>query len=132
MDLYNLYKEIILEAIGANEVLTSIGNRQVIDIYYAGDKTVNKGRRIIEVYTYGLSKAGNPVIRAYQLKGATDTEIPGWKIFRLDKIKNWKPIKGWRIKRPISDRKPGVPKFNPLGDKSFKKVYRIINFKKKK
>jgi len=71
---------LLLEAIGKPEIKSSIGNKQVVTIYYKGDKTINAGYRDIEVYALGISKAGNPVIRAWQRRGVTDTEMPGWKI----------------------------------------------------
>lgn len=130
LSLYNLYKEIILERINRPDILSTLGNKQVVTIYYRGDHTINAGYRDIEVYALGLSKAGNPVIRAWQLRGKTDTEIPAWKLFRIDKISSWKPKKGEFFRKPISDRKPGIPKFNPVGDKSMIKVDKIVNFKK--
>ena len=130
LTLYNLYKEIILEAINRNDILTSMDRNRVVKIYYKGDETINAGYRFIQPYVLGLSKSGNPVIRAYQLKGVTDTITPGWKLFRVDKIGSWVNQKKWYFRQPISDRVPGVPKFNPNGDKSMIKVDKIVNFDK--
>ena len=128
MKLYNIFSEIILEAIGKPEILSSLGSKQVVTIYYAGDETINAGYRDIEVYALGISKRGNPVIRAWQKRGVTDTEIPAWKLFRVDKIKSWRPKKGEFFRKPISDRKRNVPKFNPKGDKSMMRVDKIVKF----
>jgi len=43
-------------------------------------------------------------------------------LFRVDKIGSWKPKKGEFFRRPISDRKKGVPKFNPNGDRSMVQI----------
>ena len=129
MNLYNIFSEVILEAVGKPKIASSIGNKQIVTIYYKGDKTNNPGYRDIEVYVLGISKAGNPVIRAWQRRGATDTEVPGWKLFRVDKIDSWRPKKGEFFKKPISDRRPNVPKFNPSGDKSMTKIDKIAIFK---
>lgn len=128
MTLYNLYKDLILEAINRPDILSTLGNKQVVTIYYRGDKTIHAGYRDIEVYAIGLSKAGNPVIRSWQRRGVTDTITPGWKLFRIDKISSWKPKKGEFFRKPISDRKSGIPKFNPSGDKSMIKVDKIVKF----
>lgn len=130
MRLYNIFSELILEAVGKPRVANAIKNHQLVRIYYKGDKTINAGFRTIEVYAFGLSKAGNPVIRAWQRKGVTDTEMPGWKLFRTDKIGSWVVLKDNYFKKPISDRKRDVPKFNPSGDKTMSKVDIIAQFKK--
>lgn len=131
MNLYSVFSEVILEAVGKPKIAKSIDSHQVVTIYYKGDKTINAGFRDIEVYTLGISKAGNPIIRAWQRRGVTDTEVPGWKIFRTDKITYWKPKEGKFFSKPISSRKKGVPKFNPNGDKTMARVDKIANFKNK-
>lgn len=131
MNLYSVFSELILEAVGKPKIAKAIDNHQVVTIYYKGDDTVNAGFRDIEVYTLGISKAGNPVIRAWQKRGVTDTEVPGWKIFRTDKITFWE-FKDKFFNKPISSRKKGVPKFNPKGDKTMARVDKIATFKKTK
>lgn len=83
------------EWVTRDTVSNAIKNHDVVFIYYAGDDTVNKGFRTIEPYVLGISRAGNPVLRAWQQAGATDRgtrpvrvndEIPGWRLFRLDGI----------------------------------------------
>ena len=131
MTIYNIFSELILEAVGKPRIAKAIDSHQVVTIYYKGDETINAGFRDIEVYTLGISKAGNPVIRGFQLRGVTDTEVPGWKLFRVDKITYWKPKEGKFFKTPISNRRKGVPKFNPKGDKTMARVDKIATFKKK-
>lgn len=130
MNLYSIFSELILEAVGKPRIAKSIDKHQVVTIYYKGDDTINAGFRDIEVYTLGISKAGNTIIRAWQRRGVTDTEVPGWKIFRTDKITSWIPKKDKFFSKPISSRKKGVPKFNPTGDKSMARVDKIAKFKK--
>ena len=38
---------------------------------------------------YGISTAGNPVVRAFQPQGSTSSEVPAWKFFRIDRIRSW-------------------------------------------
>ena len=67
--------------------------------------------RIIEVYAYGLTKAGNPVIRAFQPYGDTSSRVPSWKFFRIDRIIYWKPTKQIFTK-PASDYYKNIGNFN--------------------
>jgi hypothetical protein len=44
---------------------------------------------VVEPHTYGLDKKGHPALRAYQLRGGSDSgEYVGWKIFHVDEIRN--------------------------------------------
>ena len=52
-----------------------------------------KGKRWVEIYCYGVSKAGNDVVRVYQVGGDTKTIQPGWKLFRVDRMDALKKIK---------------------------------------
>src|ERR1700749_4173632 len=71
----------------------SIRHRWLLNIYYEGDKENAPGRRWIEPYVWGLHvKSGNNVLRAWQYKGKTTTIQPGWKMFRLDRIRNTAPL----------------------------------------
>lgn len=117
MNLYNIYKDIILENTARSSIMDAIDKHYRVTIYYAGDEETAPGKRTIEVYAYGMSKAGNQVIRAYQLFGDTKTVIPQWKLFRVDRITRWEPT-NFKFYKPISDRDPSIPKFNQNGDNS--------------
>ena len=125
MKLYNAVKNLILEIASINSVVGSIKKRQVIVIYYDGDEPGGKGLREIEPVCFGYSKANNPILRAYDLEGASHTDykgeqpLPDWRIFRVDKILSFKPT-GDIFNTP----RPG---YNPNGDKSMTRV--IINAK---
>ena len=123
--LLEIYKKIILkESVSTASVSDSIEGRYQVTINYEGDPShgVAPGLRAIQVYTYGLTKAGNPVIRAYQPYGDTASTVPSWKFFRLDRITSWKPTYAL-----VTTPAPG---FNPNGDKSMSVVYSIANFNK--
>jgi hypothetical protein len=124
--LFEIYKKLILkEAVSTNSITNSIENKYRVTINYEGDPShgVAPGLRTIEVYAYGLTSAGNPVIRAYQPYGDTATKVPGWKFFRIDRIKSWKPTYSL-----VTTPAPG---FNPSGDRSMSEVYSIADFTKK-
>jgi predicted DNA-binding transcriptional regulator YafY len=73
----------------------------------------------------GVSKAGNKVVRAWDNEGSSHTAykgeqpLPGWRLFRLDKILSLKPTG-----ENFTEMKPG---YNINGDKSMVSV--IINSK---
>lgn len=125
MKLYNTAKSLILEIAAKDSVIKAIKNRDVVVIYYDGDEPGGRGLRTIEPVCLGRSKADNEVLRAWDLEGASHTgykgeqPIPGWRIFRLDKITSFKPT-GEKFNTP----RPG---YNPNGDKTFSSV--VINAK---
>jgi hypothetical protein len=92
-------RTLLAEAVQANRITTSIKNRVVNKIYYAGDETQNPGWRSIEPWAYGRNKKGRDVIRAWQREGKSDTpggngkdplrNKPGWRMFRVDRITSY-------------------------------------------
>ena len=125
MKLYNTVKSLILEIASVDSIVNAIKNKDKIVIYYDGDEPGGRGIRQIEPVCLGVSKAGNKVLRAWDSEGASHTgykgeqPLPGWRIFRLDKILSIKPT-GEVYNTP----KPG---YNFNGDKSMVSV--IINAK---
>ena len=122
MKLTSLYKDIILEAVSRNQIISAINNRNVCTIYYEGDTINNPGYREIEPYVYGLSKRENPVIRAYQLGGKSDTpeNMPGWRLFRVDRMVDF--VNSGDI---FEEAKP---LYNPNGDKDMTRIYAQAKF----
>jgi hypothetical protein len=135
MKLYSLLENIILEAVNTSLVDNAIEKKQRVRIYY--DPKINRtpeeedknlvGYRNIETYVHGLSKGGNPIIRVYQLNGVTETDSPGWKTFRLDRITQWRPYPSF-FYVPISERDSSVPKYNQDGDRSMIRIYKQAKF----
>ena len=123
MKLYNTVKSLILEVASIDSIVNAIKNKNKIIIYYDGDEPGGRGLRNIEPVCFGYSKAGNPVLRAWDEEGASHTAykgeqpLPGWRLFRVDKIQSFRPS-GEKFTTP----KPG---YNPRGDKSMTRV--IIN-----
>ena len=123
MKLYNTVKSLILEVASIDSVVKAIKNKDKVIIYYDGDEPGGRGLRNIEPVCFGYSKAGNPVLRAWDEEGASHTAykgeqpLPGWRLFRVDKIQSFRPS-GEKFTTP----KPG---YNPRGDKSMTRV--IIN-----
>ena len=125
MKLNQALKGLICEIASIDGVVVAIKGRQKVIIYYDGDEPGGRGIRQIEPVCLGVSKAGNKILRAWDDEGASHTAykgeqpLPGWRIFRLDKILSIKPT-GEVYNTP-------KPNYNFNGDKSMVSV--IINAK---
>ena len=123
MKLQESLKGLICEIASIDSIMDAIKGRKVVIIYYDGDEPGGRGIRQIEPVCLGVSKAGNKVLRAWDSEGASHTAykgekpLPGWRLFRLDKILSNKPTG-----EVYNDPKPG---YNFNGDKSMVSV--IIN-----
>lgn len=129
MLLGKLLAEILLEeSVNGQDVSDAIDKHErVIINYHSKGKDEATGSRVIEVYAYGLTKSGNPVIRAFQPYGDTTSKVPSWKFFRLDRIDSWEPT-GQTFSEPASDVYRGMGDFNPNGDKTMGVVYKVAQF----
>jgi predicted DNA-binding transcriptional regulator YafY len=126
MKLQESLKGLILEIASLDSVQSAVNNRNVVTIYYDGDEPGGKGIREVEPVALGKSKAGNLVMRGWDREGSSHTAykgeqpLPGWRLFRLDKILSFKPT-GEIYNEP----KPG---YNFNGDKSMVSVITIAKF----
>lgn len=125
MKLYNSVKSLILEIASIDSIVDAIKKRNKVIIYYNGDEPGGRGLRQIEPICFGYSKSDNPVLRAWDEEGASYTSyngkqpLPGWRLFRVDKIMFFKPSN-----EKFNQVRPG---YNPSGDKGMVRV--IINTK---
>lgn len=96
----NLFKNILLEMkllkeeASVESINDSITNMHPAIISYKnneGDKQAIGNRKIFPV-AYGISTAGNPVIRAFEEEGDTTTKVPAWKLFIVPNIISWKTL----------------------------------------
>ena len=123
-----LNKILLKESVSVNDVESAIDNHNRIIInYHTNGEDFNTGARVIEVYAYGLTKGGNPVIRAFQPFGDTTSRVPSWKFFRLDRISAWQPTEQI-FSRPADEFYKGLGDFNPNGDETMSVVYKIAKF----
>lgn len=127
--LTELLQEILLtESVSVADIDDAIDNhKRVIINYHSKGEDVATGARVIEVYAYGTTKAGNPVIRAFQPYGDTTSKIPSWKFFRLDRISAWEKT-NQIFNTPASEIYKGIGDFNPDGDLTMSTVYKIAKF----
>jgi predicted DNA-binding transcriptional regulator YafY len=126
MKLTESLKELIVEVASLETVIDCIKNKKKCIIYYDGDEPGGRGLREIEPVCLGTSKAGNKVLRAWDMEGASHRgylgkkPLPGWRMFRLDKILSMKPTG-----ENFTEMKPN---FNPNGDKSMTSIIIISKF----
>jgi predicted DNA-binding transcriptional regulator YafY len=125
MKLQSSLKGLICEIAAMDAIINAIKNKHKVIIYYDGDEPGGRGIREIEPVCLGVSKSGNKILRAWDMEGSSHTAykgeqpLPGWRLFRLDKILSHKPT-GEVYYEP----KPG---YNFNGDRSMTSV--IINAK---
>ena len=122
MKLQDTLKTLLLEVANRSDACNAIKGKFVTSIYYEGDTTLDPGWRTIEPVAAGTTKRNNPVLRAWQRQGASDTpqRIPGWRFFRLDRITNFD--------QTLDTFDEVRPNFNPNGDKSMNQVWCIAKF----
>ena len=121
MKLLGAFTGLITEHAALPTVIDSVKHRKVLIIYYGGDEPGGRGLREIEPVCVGLSKANNKVLRAWDREGSSHTAhlgkqpLPGWRLFRLDKIYSIKPT-GEIYNQPRPD-------YNYSGDKTMLSVF---------
>ena len=93
-NLFDITTSLLLEQDSKLTVLRkSISERIPISIYYKGpaDEVLEGERYDIEPIVLGTKKdSGNLVIWAYVFKGVSKKGLPGWKMFRVDRIQSVK------------------------------------------
>ena len=126
MNLLKTITHLITEQASYGDVVDAIKKRKVLVIYYDGDEPGGRGLREIEPVCVGTSKANNKILRAWDKEGSSHTgflgsqPLPGWRLFRLDKILTIKPT-GEIYNEPRPD-------YNFTGDKTMSSVIINANF----
>ena len=121
-------KLILEESVSLTDINDALDKhkRVIINYHTKGEDNAN-GARVVELYAYGLTKAGNPVIRCFEPYGDSTTKVPAWKFFRLDRISSWKET-NQIFDKPASFFYKGLGDFNPNDDESMSIVYKIAKF----
>lgn len=114
----NLFEQIVAgiltEDVEVGKINDAIDKTYEVLVNYQSDDDNASGERIIYPVAYGITKAGNAAIRAYQPEGDTQSKVPAWKLFLVSGIQSWKPHFKKRFSEP--------PGYNPNGDKSMSEV----------
>lgn len=104
------------------DIQDSIKNKRVVEITYQGVLEKSKGHRYrVMPVCLGTIK-GRKYIRAWQEAGATVRGVPKWKLFRIDRISDWK--NQGTLNFECSDLGPNL---NQAGDKGMDRVLVIID-----
>lgn len=126
--LGEIFNNLITESVSVDYITDAIKTHKQIKVNYISTwADIADGERIIEIYAYGLTTAGNPVIRVYQPYGDTSTKVPSWKLFLISGIKEWKET-GKRFYNPPEKYNKSVPEYNEDGDRSMSVVYLNAKF----
>lgn len=117
MKLYNLYKEVILEAVDIKTIQDAIQNSWGVNIVY-NDNSIDSSNkpRYCQVLAMGKTSKGNLAIRVFQMAGPnlkknSSGRTQQWKTFRLDRITDFKPTR-------FKYYSPPDELYNALGDKT--------------
>lgn len=127
LNLFQILKEVLNESVTPNDVNDAINNKLQVIINYSDEKNRAPKKRLIEPYAYGITKAGNEVLRAYQYDGDTYRGKPKWKFFRLDRIQSWNPTETHFNAQP-NERGWNAEDYNTLGDESMTTVFNQVKF----
>lgn len=123
-----IVRELITEGADVKLVNDAINNTYEVRINYKGEDGEHTGERLIQPVAYGYTMKGFPAIRAFQPQGDTSSRIPSWKLFRLDRIESWNPMKDQVFSEPPGFNQMVLGKFNPNGDDSMSQVNNIAKF----
>jgi hypothetical protein len=133
LNVDSIYKVLLTEAIEKGKVIDAIKTNTEVTIFYAGDRTINKGYRVIQPFCFGVNQNGNPCIRAWQRTGTSDTpngkpnddlsRMPGWRMFRLDGISTFNKTSN---KFDISKSRLDSISYNP-DDKDMATIYAAVS-----
>ena len=127
LNLYNILKNILSEAVTPTEVNNAIDNKIQVIINYSDEENRAPKKRLIEPYAYGMTKSGNAVLRAFQYDGDTFRGKPKWKLFRLDRIQSWQPTEQHFNAQP-KERGWDAQPYNEQGDNSMSTVLNQVKF----
>lgn len=121
------------------KIVEAIVDNKIMEIIYDdGEKTT---RRRIEPISYGINKSGNHVLRAWQPEGESKsfdsgkfkkndplTRISGYRMFRVDKIRNYRVTNDvFDIsKNHLSKNRPKLNVLNNVDDKDMGRVFASI------
>ena len=124
-----LQKILLRESATPEQICKAIDNHSYVIINYHTDgKDDNTGSRVIIPVAYGLTKASNPVVRAYQPFGDSTTMAKRWKYFRLDRISYWEETKKKFYRDDIPDAAANIGDFNENGDDLMQVVNYVVKF----
>lgn len=140
----NIFKRLLRESMytyGSPDLQTvqdAIANKNYVRIRYDDEDYekdsksrmgTRKNSRLIMPFALGTSKAGNTVLRAFQVNGGTRRGAPGWKEFIIDKIINWATMSRKQFHQtPDELGFDNAQPFNKYGDKGMTNIIQLADF----
>ena len=94
-------------------ICEAINQFKMIEFTYE-DNDGNVHRRVVEPYAYGQTSRGNEALRGYQIGGTSESTIPGWKLFVIERIGGLR-----RTDRSFNGNAPGYAH----GDSALSPIY---------
>lgn len=122
LNLSDILREVLNESVAPDVVTQAIVNHNYVNITYVDEESHAPGRRLIQPYAYGLTMAGNPVLRAFQISGDSYRGKPHWKFFLLKRITSWNTRKQ-TFSSPPPMQGFNTEDYNGDGDMSMSVVY---------
>ena len=119
-----IIRELLEEEVQQNILINAIKKRHEVSFVYNsgdGDSRGKAQRIIVQPVCYGLTSAGNPCFRAYQVLGSSESgekgerPVPGWRLFLLSKVVD----NTWRDTGKVF-QKP--PMYNENGDRTMQQI----------
>jgi predicted DNA-binding transcriptional regulator YafY len=114
---------LLTEAAPQDSVLIgAVKEKKIIALYYKGDRENSPGWRTGIIPVCFGTTAGKKYLRVWQTTGKTTTQIPGWKLLRVDRISNINVLS-----KKTADKVPDS-RFNSSGDKQIQNILAIAKF----
>ena len=126
LKVIDIFKSVLNESASSSDIENAIAKRNYVIITYDDGSGSFTGKRLIQPYAYGLSKANNEVLRAFQVSGES---LRGrqWKTFRVDRITSWMAShKTFDVPPPMQGYQTN--EYNKNGDGSMAMVYTQVRF----
>lgn len=127
INLYEILQQVLSESVSQESVEDAIDNKYRILVNYDDEEYHATGTRLVEPYVLGYTKAGNLAFRGYQYNGDTVRGVPKWKLFRLDRVINWKPT---NQRFNVEPRNNGwnAESYNDNSDGSLMRIIKQVSF----
>lgn len=118
LNLSNILNKILNESVSQDSVVQAIQDKRVILMTYNDEtETPHTNKRWTEPYALVSLPNGNLGLRAFQYEGDTKRGKPHWKLFRLDRIVDWKPTTSTFVVTRDG--------YNKLGDKQYPVIIQV-------
>lgn len=119
-----IIRELLEEEVQQNVLINAIKKRHEVSFVYDsgdGDRRGKAERITVQPVCYGLTSAGNPCFRAYQVNGSSESgekgerPVPGWRLFLLSKVVD----NSWKDSGKVFNK---PPQYNENGDRTMYQV----------